>query len=164
MTNYQIHDSNEYQAPRGLPPGRGGAAGPAAPVMDVPGFEQLAAVLRRAYAQAALGKGRERHANGKAFHEQPMQDLIRLNGLGFATGQACKKATEALGLAETPRAISELLGAIVYLAGAVIALERQELEQERGTAGSSLAELLRSRGAPLNDMGQQQRKSCREED
>ncbi len=89
----------------------------------VPGYGLLAAVLQRAYEQAAIGKGKERHANGKPFHEQPMQDLIRLHGLGFATGQASKKASEALGLPGADRQVAELLGAIVYLAGAVIAIE-----------------------------------------
>lgn len=93
--------------------------------MNAPGYEQLADVLARAYDQAARGKGRERHANDKPFHLQPMQDLIRLHGVGFATGQASKKASEALGLPTVERQVAELLGAIVYLAGAVIALERQ---------------------------------------
>jgi hypothetical protein len=92
--------------------------------MSVPGYEMLADVLQRAYDQAAKGKGKERHANNKAFHEQPMQDLIRLHGVGFATGQASKKSGEALGLPAVERQVAELLGAIVYLSGAVIALEK----------------------------------------
>lgn len=92
---------------------------------QVPGYETLKSVLDRAYEQAAAGKGAERHANGKPFDQQPMQDLIRLNGVGFATGQASKKASEALGLPTTERQVAELLGAIVYCAGAIIALERQ---------------------------------------
>lgn len=95
-----------------------------ASAMNEPGYEKLADVLGRAYAQAATGKGRERHANDKPFHVQPMQDLIRLHGVGFATGQASKKASEALGLPTVERQVAELLGAIVYLSGAVIALER----------------------------------------
>ena len=89
------------------------------------GYEALADVLTRAFDQAAKGKGKGRHANGKPFHEQPMQDLIRLHGVGFATGQASKKSGEALGLPTVERQVAELLGAIVYLAGAVIALERE---------------------------------------
>ena len=89
----------------------------------VPGYELLQGVLDRAYDQAARGKGKERHANGKAFHKQPMQDLIRLHGVGFATGQASKKASEAMGLPTQERQVAELLGAIVYLCGAVIAIE-----------------------------------------
>lgn len=92
--------------------------------MNEPGYEKLADVLARAYNQAALGKGKERHANGKAFHLQPMQDLCRLHGVGFATGQASKKASEALGLPTVDRQVAELLGGIVYLAGAIIAIEQ----------------------------------------
>lgn len=92
-------------------------------LMNVEGYERLASVLQRAYDQAARGKGKERHANGKPFHKQPMQDLIRLHGIGFATGQASKKASEAPGLPTMDRQVAELLGAIVYLAGAVISLE-----------------------------------------
>ncbi len=53
-------------------------------MMDTPGYEKLADVLRRAYEQAAQGKGAERHASGKPFHEQPMQDLIKLYGAVIA--------------------------------------------------------------------------------
>ena len=90
--------------------------------MDVSGYELLAAVLHRAYDQAARGKGADRHANGKAFHEQPMQDLIELYGVGFALGQAAKKAQESQRM-DKDAAVRELLGSIVYTAGAIIALE-----------------------------------------
>ena len=93
--------------------------------MDVLGYDTLADVLRRAYDQAARGKGADRHANGKPFSQQPMQDLIHLYGIGFALGQAAKKAEEAQRMDREP-AVRELLGAINYLAGAVIALERDE--------------------------------------
>ncbi|ARU04734.1 hypothetical protein CCO03_08640 [Comamonas serinivorans] len=91
--------------------------------MNVPGYEKLAEVLQAAYEQAAGGKGHERHANGLPFHEQPMQTINREQGSidGFLF-QARKKAIEARGL-PAPRAQAELLGAINYLAGAVIALD-----------------------------------------
>lgn len=88
----------------------------------VPGYASLADVLNRAFDQAARGKGAERHAQGQPFDRQPMQDLIRLHGIGFATGQASKKAQEAHRLPRD-RAVAELLGAINYLAGAIIAIE-----------------------------------------
>lgn len=91
---------------------------------NAPGYEPLAAVLQRAYEQAAGGKGKERHAQGQPFLEQPMQELISLYGLGFALGQAGKKAQESQRLPRD-KAVHELLGAIVYLAGAVIALEAE---------------------------------------
>lgn len=93
--------------------------------MTEPGYEKLAAVLHRAYDQAARGKGKERHAQELPFHEQPMQAVIQLHGVGFATGQASKKASEALRLPTLERQVAELLGAIVYLSGAVIALEAE---------------------------------------
>lgn len=88
--------------------------------MNVEGYEQLAAVLQDAYDQAAKGKGAARHATGKPFHEQPMQDLIRLYGPGFALGQAGKKMQESQRM-DRDAAERELLGAIVYIAGAIIA-------------------------------------------
>lgn len=89
-------------------------------------YESLRSVLDRAYAQASSGKGHERHAVGKPFDEQPMQHLIELYGLWFALGQAAKKAQESQRL-PAGRDVAELLGAINYLAGAVIALERGRL-------------------------------------
>lgn len=92
-------------------------------MMNVNGYGSLRDVLERAYAQAAIGKGCERHAGGNPFDEQPMQDLIKLYGVGFALGQAAKKSQESQRL-PAGRDVAELLGAINYLAGAVIALER----------------------------------------
>ena len=89
------------------------------------GYQMLDDVLARAYNQASSGKGAERHADNKPFHEQPMQRLCELYGVGFALGQAAKKAQEATRLPRD-RAVAELLGAIVYLAGAVICIERQQ--------------------------------------
>ncbi len=93
--------------------------------MTKPGYERLATVLNLAYEQAAFGKGSQRHATGQPFHEQPMQSLIRLHGLGFATGQASKKAQEAQRM-DPQQAIHELLGAINYLAGAIISIQDKQ--------------------------------------
>jgi hypothetical protein len=90
----------------------------------VPGYECLADVLERALNQASRGKGKERHAQDLPFSEQPMQQLIQLYGTGFAGGQAAKKAQESMRLPRD-RAVAELLGGIVYLAGAIIHLEQQ---------------------------------------
>lgn len=89
------------------------------------GYQLLDDVLSRAYHQAAIGKGAERHADEKPFHEQPMQRLCELYGVGFALGQAAKKSQEAMRM-PCDRAVAELLGAINYLAGAIIFLERQQ--------------------------------------
>ncbi len=91
---------------------------------DVPGYEKLRDVLHRAYEQSAVGKGVDRHANGKPFHEQPIAIGVQHFGIGGALFQAFKKAEEAQRL-PTDRAVAELLGAIVYLSAAVIELERE---------------------------------------
>lgn len=90
-----------------------------------PGYESLAGVLQRALDQAQTGKGAERHANELPFHRQPMQTLAAAHGVGFLTGQACKKAEESHGLPHG-RNVAELLGSINYLAGAIIFLEGQQ--------------------------------------
>jgi hypothetical protein len=94
-------------------------------------YSTLRSVLERAYNQAAYGKGKERHANDKPFHEQPMQALSEQ--LGNEAGlvfQACKKATEGYRMGDTERTIKEYLGAINYLAGAVIFLEKKANNQK----------------------------------
>ena len=99
------------------------------PVMDVPGYEKLQDVLERAYQQAAIGKGKERHANNEPFHEQVMQTGAQRFGHGALLFQAFKKSEESQRL-PLDRAVNELLGAINYLAGAVIALESKKGEQK----------------------------------
>lgn len=92
-------------------------------VLDAAGYEKLAGVLGRAFQQAAYGKGHERHANGEPFHEQVMQTGAQRFGTGALLFQAFKKSEESQRLPRD-RAVAELLGAIVYLAGAVISMER----------------------------------------
>ena len=90
------------------------------------GYEAVAAVLDDALSQAAAGKGLDRHAApGQPFGEQPMAAITAMVGVGFPLGQAMKKAQEAGRMAErgeAGRARSEILGAIMYLAGAALAL------------------------------------------
>lgn len=94
-----------------------------------PGYEHLAAVLDEALAQAQSGKGRDRHASGEPFHDQQIVQLGEwMDSTGFEVGQACKKALESMRL-PTEAAIADLLGAINYLAAAVIVRRRIE---ERG--------------------------------
>ena len=88
-------------------------------------YASLEAVLSRAYEQAASGKGKERHATDLPFEDQPMQTIARL--LGDNHGplyQAMKKVQESVRM-DKNKAVHELLGAIVYIAGAVIALEAE---------------------------------------
>lgn len=91
--------------------------------MNATGYETLADVLMRAFAQAASGKGAERHGCNLPFDRQPMQQIVDMFGFGFPLGQAAKKMQEAQRL-PPDRAVAELLGAINYIAGAVISLER----------------------------------------
>lgn len=89
-----------------------------------PGYETLAGVLVEALHQAQSGKGHERHANGLPFEEQPMASINET--LGSIDGylfQAHKKSMESRVLPHD-RAVAELLGAINYLAGAVLHLRR----------------------------------------
>lgn len=95
------------------------------PVMD--NYALLSSVLDRAYDQAASGKGSVRHGQGLAFEDQPMFTISRL--IGSHVGliyQAIKKAQESQRL-PTDAAVKELLGAINYLAGAVIFLEEKDV-------------------------------------
>lgn len=109
-------------------------------MLGAAGYETLLNVLRRAFLQAAHGKGAERHAQGAPFDQQPMQRLIELYGVGFALGQAAKKAQESQRLPHE-RAVAELLGAINYLAGAVIAMERKpRIDPDKEKAAAKMAE------------------------
>jgi regulator of replication initiation timing len=84
------------------------------------GYDSLGRVLREVMHQCAIGKGNERHANGKAFIDQPILAYSREYkspvGLLF---QIRKKLDEFDRLDGVARR-RELLGAIVYLAALVI--------------------------------------------
>lgn len=87
-------------------------------------YHRLASVLVRAFLQAAQGKGKERHATGTTpFHEQPMSTICREQGsVDGMLYQARKKSLESKRLPDG-RNSAEVLGAINYLAGVVIAYE-----------------------------------------
>lgn len=92
------------------------------------GYEPLFETLYEAAFQASTGKGKERHAGGKAFIDQPIFTIAREHGLAFLTGQAAKKLGEShtlLSIFDENRAITELYGAIVYTAAAIILLKEQ---------------------------------------
>ncbi len=89
-------------------------------------YTSLDRVLRLAYEQSATGKGKDRHANSKAFDEQPIIEIARMVGAGFNTGQAMKKLQESMGFHRQNKheaALAELLGAIVYTAAAYLVVE-----------------------------------------
>lgn len=97
-------------------------------------YAPLRAVLDAAHDHAARGKGNDRHANGRAFVEQPMMKITRDVGPGFPLGQAMKKAQEAGGMidrGELRAAEAECLGAINYLAGAIIWMREQTGEERK---------------------------------
>ena len=94
------------------------------------GYNALRSVLATAVDQASEGKGRERHASGEPFEQQTICQTTRAHGIGFATGQAEKKARESHRLLRMEngreRAEAELLGAINYLAAAIIVVRELE--------------------------------------
>ena len=84
-------------------------------------YNDLEAALASALAQARSGKGSARHSTGQDFCDQPIMTITRTHGVGFPMGQAAKKIQEASRM-QPDDARRELLGAIVYLAAAWIAL------------------------------------------
>lgn len=96
-----------------------------------PGYGTLASVLDEALGHAQNGKGRERHSSGEPFVDQPIVQLGEwMDGSTvFAIGQACKKSLESTRLPHDP-ARRELLGAINYLAAAILILDRKHNGQE----------------------------------
>ena len=95
-----------------------------------PGYWPLERVLLAAYAQAADGKGSERHAMGDAFLDQPIitigQMLKSADGEAY---QAIKKLREGLQMAkrgEYDAAIREFLGAINYVAAVAILIAEEQ--------------------------------------
>ena len=88
----------------------------------VPGYESLATVYDSAIEQASEGKGRERHASeGEAYEKQIICEVARRVGLGYPLGQAVKKVYESQRLGGE-RGVAELLGALNYVAAAVIVM------------------------------------------
>jgi hypothetical protein len=95
------------------------------PKVEPDNYKELKMVLDRAYLQASVGKGKDRHANGLPFHQQPILVETRSVGIGFPAGQARKKVQEATSCYKDhpERAIADLLGAINYIAAEIIFIE-----------------------------------------
>ena len=95
------------------------------------GYNVLRDVFASAVEQASGGKGKERHANGSPFVDQPILAITRLltgHPCGALAYQAIKKIIEAGRLVElkgTDAAVAELRGAMNYIAAMVIYLEEQ---------------------------------------
>lgn len=102
-----------------------------------PRYSELADVLHDAYEQAANGKGRDRHDWGEDFTSQWICDGLYYHGVGAALFQAEKKIREVHKLGDNPAKVHELLGAIVYLAAAVLHLRQKEEDLEAMTTRRS---------------------------
>lgn len=104
-------------------------------ILSPKGYESLVQVLGDALEQAAGGKGAERHGNGLPFSAQPMQTMgFLLHSSQGMRYQVLKKVQEANTQLDNARisqdpdkikqakefAEKEMLGAINYLAGAII--------------------------------------------
>lgn len=100
------------------------------------GYTSLKLILELAYDQAATGKGKERHATGpigtRRWDKQPILEIGRMVGPGYAAGQVAKKVQEAVTMAGNGRyeaAEREALGAIVYAAALYKLLTEMDLER-----------------------------------
>ena len=83
-------------------------------------YDSLEKVLAEALHQASMGKGAARHAKeGEPFEKQPICEMARRLGVGGPLYQAVKKIYESERL-QGERGIAELLGAINYIAAAII--------------------------------------------
>lgn len=94
-------------------------------LVDNPNYDALLAILMDAYNQAVHGKGADRHGAGLNFEDQDMLNIMDQHGsTDSATGQAMKKILEARRMKSKNKAREELLGAIVYIAGAILWKDR----------------------------------------
>jgi len=80
----------------------------------------LEAIFRDAVDQARKGKGDARHGQGRDFMRQTWLETANAHGSGFLTGQAEKKLRESLAMPHYGERRSERLGALVYIAMAII--------------------------------------------
>ncbi len=80
----------------------------------------LQQVFDMAILQATKGKGERHGGDTTPFLEQPWVHYSKMHGRGFLTGQAAKKLEEAASTREGEAFVQEALGAIVYIAMAVL--------------------------------------------
>src|SRR5208337_1055932 len=90
-------------------------------------YDSLEKVLAEALHQASMGKGASRHAkDGEPFEQQPICEMARRLGVGGPLFQAVKKVYESERLTGE-KGIAELLGAINYIAAAII-VRREKMD------------------------------------
>lgn len=109
-------------------------------------FEHFKQVLDAAYEQVTHGKGKQRHGQDFEFSEQPWKYITDGVGTGFPIGQAIKKLIEVkqyhelkLNTEEGLQAWKkEALGAIVYIAMAIMWVENNSLKNKTKTEHTTL--------------------------
>lgn len=93
-------------------------------------YQSLMQVFEEAVNQAALGKGKDRHAReNEPFEDQVICEVARRLSTDYDLGQAVKKIYESKRLGGE-LGISELLGAINYIAAAII-VQREEIRPQQ---------------------------------
>lgn len=80
----------------------------------------LQQVFDQAILQATKGKGERHGGDVTPFMEQPWVHYTKMHGRGFLTGQAAKKLEEAASTRTGDAFVQEALGAIVYMAMAIL--------------------------------------------
>ena len=94
-------------------------------IVELP-YCRLFVVLFKALQQASEGKGKERHAEeNENFEDQVICEIGKRLGIGYNLGQAVKKTYEVKNIDDVDAKINELLGAINYIASAIILLEEE---------------------------------------
>lgn len=105
----------------------------------VAGYMPLELVLCAAYDQASGGKGKDRHAMGDDFNDQPILTIGRfLKSPDGEAYQAIKKCREGLMMhrrGESDACIKELLGAINYLASVAILVAEEQVARRASEFG-----------------------------
>jgi hypothetical protein len=90
-------------------------------------YRELFSILLAALLQAQDGKGKERHAKeDEPFEKQVICEVGRRVGVGYNLGQSVKKIYEAKNYGDKTFKIKELLGAINYLASAIILIGEEK--------------------------------------
>lgn len=77
-------------------------------------------VFIEAIEQAMFGKGGRHGGNITPFYKQPWAHYAKMHGRGFLTGQAAKKLEEAAETRSGAAFETEVFGAMVYMAMAIL--------------------------------------------
>lgn len=97
-------------------------------ILEHPLHEVFTAALH----QATKGKGTRHGGESIDFLKQPWAHYATMHGRGFLTGQAAKKLEEAAATRKGPAFETEMLGAIIYCAMAVLDERRRIAETPPG--------------------------------